>query len=160
MNLQLLLLAAEGHAPPPLVDIDGTVFVQAGIFFLLMWVLSKLVFKPYLALREEQEAHTTGAVAAAEQEQAEADERLRRYEARIMEVKKAAASGRAEQRALGQAEGQRVLGEARTEAESKVAAARARIASSAPAARLSLRTRADDLARVVAAKVLGRSLQP
>ena len=106
MNLQLLLLAAEGQNPPPLVDIDGTVFVQGGIFLLLMFFLHHLVFKPYLAMRKEQGEATAGARQVAEEETAAADERLADYQERLMTAKKEAAAGRAEQRSTGEGKAQ------------------------------------------------------
>jgi len=158
MNLQLLLLAAEGHKAPPLVDIDGTVFVQGGIFLFLMFVLHHLVFRPYLAMRKEQGEATAGAKIEAEKETASADERVADYEERLMEAKKGAALGRVEERAAGDAKAKEILGAARERAEAKIAKARSEMAKSAPAARLALRTRADDLAKAVAEKILDRQM--
>ena len=51
--LQALSSLASGH---PLIDIDGTVFVQFGLFLLLFLAANKLLFQPYLALRERRKA--------------------------------------------------------------------------------------------------------
>ena len=50
---QALNSLAAGH---PLIDIDLTVFVQFGLFLLLFVVANKLLFQPYLALRERRKA--------------------------------------------------------------------------------------------------------
>lgn len=157
MTLQVLLLAAaEGHHAPPLIDIDGTVFIQGGIFLVLLVILSKLVFRPYLRLRAEQEANTAGAREEADQESARADEQLESYEQQVLGARKEAAAQRAELRADGESKARQVLSVARKDAEKRLAQARGELAKTAPAARLALRTRADELATVVASKVLGR----
>ena len=160
MTSQLLsmLAAAEGHSAPPLIDIDGTLYLQGAIFLLLLFVLSRLVFRPYLALKREQAENTAGARDQADRDDADAAERLARYEARVMEAKKAAAFSRGEQRAAGTERAQAVLADARKRAEAKLEQARRRIAASAPAAQLALRTRADELARLVASRILGRNV--
>ena len=153
-----VLLAAEGHKPPPLVDLDGTVLIQLGFFLFLWIVLSRLVFKPYLALRGEQHANIEGARQTAEREQAEAADKLAHYEQQVLRARKEAAAGRVSQRAHGEEAAQQILAEARTQAEAKVQEARKKIQQTAPAAQLTLRARADQLAQMVVAKVLGRTV--
>jgi F-type H+-transporting ATPase subunit b len=159
MDFQLLLLAAEGHHAPPLIDIDGTVFIQGGIFLVMLFFLNTFVFRPYLQLRKEQAINTAGARERAEQESVQADEQLESYEQQVMQAKKEAAAKRAELRAEGESKAQQTLGLARKEADKKLEKARAELAKSAPAARLALRTRADELAQVVASRVLGREIR-
>src|SRR5215510_5797233 len=72
-----LFALASGH---PLIDIDGTVFVQFGLFLVLFVVARSLLFKPYLALRERRKAGIEGARAEAERMTAQADAKLADYE--------------------------------------------------------------------------------
>jgi F-type H+-transporting ATPase subunit b len=154
----LVLLAAEGHKPPPLVDIDGTIFVQFGIFIVLLFILTKFVFRPYLAMLKERDENIDGARAQAAEmnEQTTAD--VNSYEDKIMAARKEAASVRAVFREEGENEASDVLGKARAESDAKVESSRQRIRKSADAARLALRTRADRIAKEITTKLLGREV--
>src|SRR5437868_9777708 len=77
---QALFSLAAGH---PLIDIDLTVFVQFGLFLLLFLVANKLLFQPYLALRERRRAGIDGARAEADRMTAQADAKLADYEKQL-----------------------------------------------------------------------------
>ena len=81
MHVSILAAAAA-----PVVDIDGTFFIQAGIFLLLMAILYPLLFKPWLATQQRREQAITGTTAAATDLRARADEEGRRYESRLAEA--------------------------------------------------------------------------
>ena len=156
--LTTLLSAAGGHLPPPVIDIDGTLFLQLGIFLTLFVVMRKFVFSPYLEAKRERESTIEGARSRAEATEEETHSKLARYERRVFEARREAAAGRSLARAQGEAKSQALLVSARGKADSKLQEVRAKIATSVPAAELALRTRADELAKAVACKVLGRSL--
>ena len=67
----------------PLIDIDLTVFIQFGLFLVMLAVSNKLLFKPYLALRERRAEGIEGARAEADRMTAEADAKLAEYERQL-----------------------------------------------------------------------------
>jgi F-type H+-transporting ATPase subunit b len=73
-------IASGGH---PLIDIDLTALVQFGFFLILMFVANKLMFQPYLELRERRKAGIDGARAEAERMTAQADAKLADYEKQL-----------------------------------------------------------------------------
>src|SRR5678810_1184578 len=77
---QALASLAAGH---PLIDIDWTVLVQFGLFLLLYVVANRLLFQPYLALRERRKAGIDGARAEADRMTAQADAKLADYEKQL-----------------------------------------------------------------------------
>jgi F-type H+-transporting ATPase subunit b len=158
MKAFFTLLAATGHKAPPLVDLDTTVFVQFGIFLFLMVILTRLVFRPYLALRAERTRSIDGAREEADRLSEDAAEKLSTYEAQIAKARKEAATVRAEVRAEGESLASQRLKTAHGESEAKVEAARHKIRKTAEAAQLALRTRADQIARSIASKLLGREV--
>jgi F-type H+-transporting ATPase subunit b len=158
MKPLFVLLAAEGHSPPPLVDIDGTVFIQFGIFVILLLVLNRLVFRPYLQVRRERSENIEGARTRAEELDSDADDKIARYEEKVREARKNAASLRAEKRNEGDTRANEILAEARSKSDAKVETARQSIEKSAEAARSALRERADELAKSIATKLLGREV--
>ena len=46
-----LLLAAVPAKDPPLIDLDSTVFIQLVVFVITALVLSRFLFRPFLAMR-------------------------------------------------------------------------------------------------------------
>jgi F-type H+-transporting ATPase subunit b len=147
-----------GGGPTPVIDWDWTILVQAGIFLVLFVVMRKLVFLPYLESRRERDDNVDGAKERAAQSSTDAETRLARYEAKVKAARLEAAGSRAELRGEGETKATDLLSQARGKADAKLADARERIAKSVPAAELALRTRADELARTIATKVLGRSV--
>src|SRR5881392_658332 len=98
MHLDPSSTLASGH---PLIDIDLTVFVQFGLFLLLLIISNKLLFQPYLQLRERRKAGIDGARAEADQMTATASAKEADYEKQL-----AAARNRANE------EGRKVRAEA------------------------------------------------
>lgn len=153
--MQAPLLAA---AAAPVVDIDGTIFIQAGIFLLLMAILYPLLFKPWLATQQRREQAITGTTAAASDLRARADEEGRRYEARLAEARARAAGIRSDAVKVSEGERQRALAEARAVAGDETAALRQRLDREADEARTTLATRVEELAQDIATKLLGRTV--
>src|SRR5687768_5188430 len=73
---------------PPLIDIDGTFFVQLVIFIAIAYLLSRLLFKPFLKVRATREANIEGARAEAARMEEEAGARLTDYEQKIGRARK------------------------------------------------------------------------
>ena len=156
--MEPLFVLLSGAKSPPLVDIDGTVFVQLGIFLLLIVVLNHFVFRPFLALRAERTDKIDGARAEAQKVSQDADAKLATYEAKIVAVRKEAATVRGQIRAEGDARGAELLGAARRDSQATIEAARQKLERSTQAAALSLRTKADQLAGAIVSKLLGREV--
>jgi F-type H+-transporting ATPase subunit b len=158
LKTTLVLLAGGGHKPAPLVDLDGTIFVQFGIFIVLLFILTKLVFRPYLALLKERSANIDGAKEEAQRMSTAADADLASYEDQVLKARKDAANVRTALRGEGEQQATAVMAEAREQAEQRVTAAREKIQKSAAAAQLSLRAKVDRVAQEIAAKLLGREV--
>lgn len=140
----------------PLIDLDGTILIQLGIFLVVAFLASQWLFKPYLRMREERVKGIDGARREAESLVAEADARKADYESKL-----AVARGRAydEQRKLrteATSHHREVTDKARAEATRAVEEAQARVAADVTAARAELMPRADALAGEIASKLLGR----
>ena len=153
-----VLLAAEGHTPPPLVDIDWTVLIQFGIFMVLLIVLSKFVFGPWLALQQERDDNIDGAKSMASDLDSDADEKISNYEDKLIAARKEAAGVRAEYRKEAEGKAGEVLRSARGLSEKKVKAARTKLAEDSAAAQVELGKRADEIAKAIATRLLGREV--
>jgi F-type H+-transporting ATPase subunit b len=153
--LQALSSLASGH---PLIDIDGTVFVQFGLFLLLFLAANKLLFQPYLALRERRKAGIEGARGEAERMTAQADAKLADYEKQLASARSRANEEGRKVRTEATAHEKDVTDKARAEAQKAIDEATAKMKAETDAARLQLLPQANVLAKQIASKLLGREV--
>jgi F-type H+-transporting ATPase subunit b len=156
--LALLLQAAPEAHEPQLIDVDHTVFIQLGIFLLLMLVLNKFLWKPYLRVRTERVARVDGYREEAVKLEADAQQRLARADAALAEARRVGAGERAVARAEAHTREQTLLAEATAATQRKLAEARARLAAVVQAERKKLEADSSEVAMAAARKILGREV--
>lgn len=154
MPAPVLLLAS---AAAPVVDIDGTIFIQAGIFLLLMAILHPLLFKPWLATRARREHAIEGTLLAATELRVEAERIGVDYESRLADARGRATAVRSEAVKAADTDRQRKLAETRNAANIELQGLRERLAFESNAARTTLAARVDELAADIATRILGRA---
>jgi F-type H+-transporting ATPase subunit b len=153
--LQALTSLASGH---PLIDLDLTVLVQFGLFLLLFLVANKLLFQPYLALRERRKAGIEGARGEAERMTAQADAKLADYEKQLASARNRANEEGRKVRAEATTHEKDVTDKARAETQKSIDEATAKMKQETEAARLQLLPQANTLAKQIASKLLGREV--
>jgi F-type H+-transporting ATPase subunit b len=158
MLLATLLLAAPEEGPPPLIDVDGTLFIQWALFLILMFVAARFLFRPYLKLRDTRGEKTEGARHEATAMQGQARDVVANYEAALQRARMRGAEERQRLRSEGAAHERQVLGVARDESQKSIEAARLRISTEAAAARKQLELSSVALSRQIVKKVLGREV--
>jgi F-type H+-transporting ATPase subunit b len=151
----LVSLASGGH---PLIDIDLTAVVQFALFLILMFVSNKLLFQPYLALRERRRAGIDGARGEAERMTAEADAKLADYEKSLAVARSRANEEGRKVRAEAAAHEREVTEQARAQAQVAVDEAQTKMRAETEAARGQLLPQADAIASRIASKLLGREI--
>jgi len=156
MFVATLLIAAPEEASPPLIDVDGTLFVQFAFFLIMLFVLSRFVFRPYLAMRDARHKGIEGAREEAAAMQARARATNADYDVKLTKARQRGAEERARLRGEGAVYERQVLGAARDESQKVLDAARAKIAADAAAARDKLAAESTGLARQIVRKILGR----
>jgi F-type H+-transporting ATPase subunit b len=147
--------AAEGGVN---LDVDLTFVVQMVAFALLVIILKPLLFDPLLKLFEERERRTEGAKLLARKMDERAGELLRRYEAELETVRRAAAEEREKLRAEGQRLEAQILQQARADAAKLIEQGKAKLEVERQTIRAELSARSGDLAREIASRVLGREI--
>jgi F-type H+-transporting ATPase subunit b len=158
MLLGILAAAPAEEAPPPLIDIDGTVVLQFVLFLAMLAVVSRVLLRPYWKLREERRRGIQGR----REEAKEMEERARKividHDDQLSRAKLRGAEERQRLRAEGAAHERQVLGKARDEAQRATEDARRSVADKAAQARAGLGAQADALALQIASKILGREV--
>jgi F0F1-type ATP synthase membrane subunit b/b' len=164
MNLSSIYLvlaqaspAQEAHEQQ-LLDIDGTVFIQLGLFLLTMLVLSKLLWKPYLRVRGERSTRIDGYKEEAKRLDADAATRLAKVDAELAQARREGSAERARVRTAAQVREQEIIKAAQDAAQKAIVEARGRVETALAAERSSLASRAELLGRQAAEKVLGRKV--
>jgi F-type H+-transporting ATPase subunit b len=154
----LLTAAAPETHEPQLIDLDGTVFVQLGMFLLLMAILRQFLWKPYLKVRGERTSRVEGYREEATRLEAEAAARLAKAEAALAEARRVGAGERAEARAVAQKRENELLAQANAAAQKTLADARARVNATLQAERAKLQQTASEVGVQAAKKILGREV--
>ena len=155
MDQTPLVSLASGH---PLIDIDLTAVVQFVLFLLVYVIANKLLFKPYLALRERRKAGIDGARAEAERMTATADAKLADYQKSLAVARERAGDEGRKVRLEAAAHEKDVTDKARVAAQKASDEAQTKMRSETEAARALLLPQADALARSIASKLLGREV--
>lgn len=152
------LLARVEEAPPPLIDVDGTFFLQLGLFILMWIVLSTILFRPYLRMRAQREKGIGGARDEAHKMEERASAIVADYEAKFGRAKLRGQEERQRLRSEAAARERQLVGAARDESQRVLDEAKQKVQSEAQAARAKLDAQARDLAKQMAKKILGREV--
>jgi F-type H+-transporting ATPase subunit b len=140
------------------LDFDLTFLGQMVAFTLLVLVLKPLLFDPMMKLFEERERRTEGAKLLARKMDERAGELLRRYEAEIEKVRRAAGEERERLLREGQQLEAKIVEQTRTEIAKTIEEGKGSLAREAVAIRADLHGRSQQLARNIASTVLGREI--
>ncbi len=156
------LVPSEPDAPlkeeHPLIDIDHTVWIQLVLFLIVALIGSRLLFRPYLRMRDERSAGIEGARDEAARLSAEADARLAHYESEIASARARANDERRTMRTEAATRQREATETARAQAASAFESARLRVERETNAARQQLMPRAAQTAEEIAGKLLGRKV--
>jgi F-type H+-transporting ATPase subunit b len=156
------LIAEAGSAPhahaPQLMDVDGTLFIQLGLFVAAAVIMTKLLWRPYLRVRGERVSRVDGYRKDAVRMESEAAARLARAETELAEAKRLGSGERAVARAEAHAREQTLIASAQAEAARALKAARSSLDATVAGERVRLEASARDTATRVAGRILGREV--
>ncbi|MEM6954555.1 MAG: ATP synthase F0 subunit B [Myxococcota bacterium] len=152
--MQLLTVLLSGS----LIDLDGTVFIQLGLFFLAFLILRPLVFGPVVRLIEARETATEGAVEEAEAMTSEAKAAEEEFEAEMRRVRLAAGEERDRLREEGKKLEATLLAKVRSETAKQLEEADAQLQKEGRQVRQAMEKEAPILARQIADTLLKRKV--
>lgn len=156
----LVLLLGNGaeEQAPPVIDLDGTALIQFALFVVMYFVLKRLLFEPFLAMKKMRSAGIEGAREEAAQMEQRAESLGKDYEGRLQAARSKSDDERLRLRAQGQERERELLTQTRSLTQAQLQAARLRIADEGKAAQAQLQQQALPLSRQIASKVLGREV--
>jgi F-type H+-transporting ATPase subunit b len=136
------------------IDIDGTVVVQMILFFLVLFFLHFVLFRPYLKAVDAREDGVEGAREEAAEMETRAGRVIEEYEGKMRQARRDAQDVRESLRNQGLQEQNDMVQEVREELQGKLQQERARIADKVDSARSDIEQRAQGLADSMVAKIL------
>lgn len=140
------------------VDLDASLFVQLGLFVLLLVVLKPLLFDPMMKLFEERENRIDRTLQKGRDLDEKSAKALAKYEAILAKAREAGGAERDKLRAEGAKKESELLAGVRAQTASTLEQGRAGMAAEADAARAQLKGEVHVLGRVIASRVLGREV--
>ena len=153
MQLTLTGVLLSGGA---IIDLDATVFFQLVIFAAVFFVLRAWLFKPMLALFDARDTAIDGAKQDARALEADAEDKLRTFEAEMKKVKLEATAERDRIRQDGSRLERELIAKARSDADATMTEATAQMAGEATKVRADMKIAMPTLAGQIADKLLGR----
>lgn len=155
----IILAAAEGEEPNPLIPHIPEVVLGVVVFALLFVLVKKFVVPNFEATFAERTSAIEGGLAAAETKQAEADAKLAELEQQLAEARHEAARIREEAREQGATIVAEMREQAQAESARIVEAGKAQIEAERQQAVTSLRAEVGTLATGLAGRIVGESLE-
>jgi F-type H+-transporting ATPase subunit b len=140
-----------------LLQVNSTLFFQIINFLVLIWILNKLLFRPFLDLVERRKEETEGTRKKAADIMDHAEYLKGSYNANIAEATSAAAAMNEVQRKQGRGESERILDEARTGSSGYLTSSRRELQAGLDEVRKQIAGLSADLAGEMARKILGRN---
>jgi F-type H+-transporting ATPase subunit b len=139
-----------------MIDFVYTVLIQIVAFLVLWFLLSKLLFRPFIALLEERENRTEGLKAAAASLTAEGERLRAEYESAIAKANEEGAAVKEILLREARQTRERLLADSRAQAAERMTAVREDIKKEMAKGRELALQEAAVIARQMAEKVLGR----
>jgi F-type H+-transporting ATPase subunit b len=157
-----VVVAAESggeHGGGGLISVDKSLIVQFVNFFILLFLLQRLLYKPFLAKMEERTAAIKTSLDQAQAARAEAARAQEENEARLRRAHAEAAAIREQALREAAAESQKHLEAAQAQSRKLVEDTKAQLDAEVRRARDELRREVSDLAIAVAEKLVHRTLR-
>ncbi len=140
-----------------MLQVNSTLFFQIGNFLALIWILNKLMFRPFLELVERRKQETDGTRKKAEDIMDRAESVKGSYDEGISAANSEAGALSEVQRKAGREEGERIMDEARANSSEYLASTWKELQAGLLEERKQIAGISIDLAGEMARKILGRN---
>jgi len=155
MHVLFTALLSEGS----IIDLDGTIWIQLGLFAVAFLVFRPLIFRPMVALFEARETAIEGSKLEALRLQDEASAESEEFNVEMRRLRLQAGEERDRLRAEGKRLERTVLDRVRDETDKQLAEADAKLQTEAAKLRTEIDRAVPVLAKQIASKMLNREVQ-
>jgi F-type H+-transporting ATPase subunit b len=159
-SLALVMITGTAHAASgDLLSVNYTVFIQIAIFLIAIFILNKLVFKPFLNLVDRRDMLTRGAIEEAHELEDKVKAIIEEYDQKLSEARTLAVEERNKLILEGQTVAADILGKARQETGVLLEEAKAKLEADTKEIKENIKGDIDALAGDIASKVLGKEVR-
>ena len=151
--LYLDIFLAAGGA---IIDLDVTFPILFVIFFIVLIILTTLVFNPLFAVIDERRRVVEGAMEESKKLRKEANIKKQQYESRVAEIKREAGDERENMRSKTRRAENDILEKGKSDAQSTIEGARGALDTQVEQARTGLQDEAQKLGEMLAEKILSQ----
>ena len=156
----LTFFASSAYAASgDLLSVNYTVFIQIAIFLIAIYILNKLVFKPFLNLVDRRDKLTRGAIEEAHELEDKVKAIIEEYDSKLSEARTLAVEERNKLIQEGQNVAQEIIGEARNETSALLDEAKVKLEADTKEIKEKIKGDIDSLAGEIATKVLGKEVR-
>jgi F-type H+-transporting ATPase subunit b len=155
MNVLFTALLSEGS----IIDLDGTIWIQLGLFAVAFFVFRPLIFRPMVALFEAREKAIEGSKLEALRLQDEASAESEEFDVEMRRLRLQAGEERDRLRAEGKRLERTVLDRVRADTDRQLSEADAKLKIEAAKLRAEIDQSVPVLAKQIASKMLNREVQ-
>lgn len=157
--LGLFAATAPGaFAADNLLSVNKTVFIQIVLFLVAIYVLNKLVFKPFLNLTDRRDKLTRGAIEEAKELEEKVAHIIEEYDAKLAEARAQALEERNKIVQEGQSAAEDILSKAREETSELLHEAKHKLEVETEEIKNKVKSDVDDIAQDIASRVLGKEV--
>ena len=155
MHVLFTALLSEGS----IIDLDGTIWIQLGLFAVAFFVFRPLIFRPMIALFEARENAIEGSKLEALRLQDEASAESEEFDVEMRRLRLQAGEERDRLRAEGKRLERTVLDRVREETDKLLSDADGKLQTEAVKLRTEIEQSIPALAKQIASKMLNREVQ-
>lgn len=137
-----------------LVDLDASIFFQAAIFLLTVLTLNALVFKPLQKVVDLRYAKIQGTIEDARRTEKDAADRVAKWESQIIEARRKGTDQQKALREQANATGSQISAATGAKVDERLGEAMPRLQRTYESSRVTLKSRAEELAAMIADRVL------
>jgi F-type H+-transporting ATPase subunit b len=141
------------------ISIDYTLAIQMVNFLVLMLILNRFLFRPILNVMDERKRKIGESETSVKELEDRTAQQWEAYQRQLQDAKRSATVEKERLKGEGLEAERKLLEQVRSDVTKSVEEARRRVKDEADKAREVLRVQADGVAREMAEKILGRSLQ-
>ena len=142
-----------------MIELNYTLFIQAGLFIFLMLVLNKILFQPFLRFFDERHNKISGDEKEASRLQEEAERRRLQVDEGLNKGHLQAREAKGRIQDAGALAGKQIVDTVRQQVDEEIAKSKDQIAHESQQALFELERRQGAMAKEIAEKILGKSLQ-
>lgn len=150
--------APSAFAADDLLSVNRTVFIQIVIFLIAIYILNKLMFKPFLNLMDRRDKLTRGAIEEAKELEEKVVHIIEEYDAKLTEARALAAQERNKIVQEGQSVANDIVNKAREETSALLHEAKQKLESESKEIKSKVKSDVDSIAKDIASTVLGKEV--